>query len=381
MYFSQRTSYVRVIRKAAFICSPDLWSTGHGGSHPLRPVRLKMTYELLQAYAAFSSANSSVVAPRPATDDELALWHTPGYVDAVKRLAAGDKTVNPWAYRLGSGDNPIFPQMYETEALKAGSSLLGAEMLVRGEVDVAFSFSGGLHHAMANHASGFCVFNDAAVALRWLMAQGKRVVYVDIDAHHGDGVQAAFYDTDRVLTISLHESGEFLFPGSGFVDELGKGQGRGYSVNMPLFPYTEDDLYLEAFERIVLPLIDRFKPDILATQLGADSHFQDPLAHLQLTTLGYARMIQAFRDLNLPWLALGGGGYNVGTVARIWANAYGTMSDQPLPDEIPASWAGQYGLSHLHDRDTPQIDRHKRALAREYAETQMTELERMLGKL
>lgn len=366
------------MRKSVLVCSSDFWSTGHGGSHPLRPVRLQMTWELLQAYAALDQPGSRAIEPRPASDDELVLWHTPEYIDVVKRLTAGDRTINPWKYRLGSGDNPIFPHMYEVEALKAGASLLGAQMLVRGEADVAFNISGGLHHAMADRASGFCVFNDAAISIRWLAAQGKRVAYVDIDAHHGDGVQAAFYDTDRVLTISLHESGEFLFPGTGFVDELGKGPGRGYSVNVPLLPYTDDGLYLDVFERVVLPSIDRFKPDILVTQLGTDSHFQDPLAHLNLTTHGYARMIHSFRDLDLPWLALGGGGYNVNTTARIWANAYGIMSDQPLADEIPAAWAAQYGPTHLHDRDAPRVGRRERALAREHAETQIAELERLL---
>ncbi len=366
------------MHQSVLICSPDFWSTSHGESHPLRPVRLQMTWELLQAYAAFDHPGSQAIEPGQASDDELALWHTPEYIDAVKRVTTNDKTIIPWKYRLGSGDNPIFPRMYEVEALKAGASLLGAKMLIRGEADVAFNFGGGLHHAMAGYASGFCVFNDAAIAIRWLAAQGRRVVYVDIDAHHGDGVQAAFDDSEQVMTISLHESGEFLFPGSGFVDELGKGKGRGYSINVPLMPYTGDDVYLHVFERVVLPSIDRFKPDILVTQLGTDSHFQDPLAHLNLTTHGYARMIRAFRNLDLPWLALGGGGYNVNTAARIWANAYGTMSDQLLPDEIPAAWTAQYGPTHLHDQDTPQIGRRERALAREYAETQIAELERLL---
>ncbi len=370
-----------MMRKTALIASPALWAYGHGGSHPLRPVRLKMTVELLQAYDAFDGLASRLVEPRMATEEELALWHTPEYITAVKRLTEGDPSISAWKYRLGTGDNPIFPHMYETEALKAGASLLGAEMLMRGEVDVAFSIGGGLHHAMAHYASGFCVFNDAAIAIRWLMAQGKRVVYVDIDAHHGDGVQAAFDHTDRVMTISLHESGKFLFPGSGFVNELGQGAGRGYSLNLPLFPYTTDDLYLEAFARVVLPAIDRFVPDILVTQLGTDAHFQDPLAHLKLTTHAYTHMLQQFRALNLPWLALGGGGYNVQVVARIWANAYGIMSDRLLPDEISASWAEQYGPTHLHDRETPPIGQRERAAAREYAETQIAELERLLGKL
>ncbi|MBN1580586.1 MAG: acetoin utilization protein AcuC [Anaerolineae bacterium] len=369
------------MRRATLICSSALWEYGHGEAHPLRPVRLKMTYELLQAFGAFDGEHSWVSEPRLATDDELALWHTDRYIDAVKRLTKGDKSVNPWAYRFGPGDNPVFEEMYETEALKVGASLIAAQMVAGNEADVAFSFGGGLHHAMAGHASGFCVFNDAAVAVRWLVEQGLRVVYVDIDAHHGDGVQAAFYDTDQVMTISLHESGEYLFPGTGFIHELGQGKGKGYSVNIPFLPYTEDDVYLWAFEKIVPPLIQDFGPDVLVTQLGADSHFQDPLAHLQLTTYGYAAMFQAFHDLSLPWVALGGGGYNVGAVARIWTIAYGMMSEQILSDEIPASFAQNYNLHHLRDRAKPQHSRRERALCREHAEVQISELERLLSRL
>ena len=368
------------MRKATLICSPALWAHGHGATHPLRPVRLKMTFELLEAYGAFDGEHSWVSEPRLATDDELALWHTDKYIDAVKRLTRGDKHVQAWEYRFGPGDNPVFEGMYESEALKAGASLVAAQMVAGNEVDVAFSFGGGLHRAMAGYASGFCVFNDAAIAIRWLANQGLRVVYVDIDAHHGDGVQAAFYNTDQVMTISLHESGDYLFPGTGFIHELGKEAGTGYSINIPLLPYTDDDVYVWAFERVVLPLITDFGPDVLVTQLGTDSHFQDPLAHLKLTTHGYATMLQAFHDLSLPWVALGGGGYSVGTVARIWAIAYGLMSERAFDAEIPVSFAQQYGLAHLYDRTMPQLSKREQALCREHAEVQVAELERLLTR-
>ena len=367
------------MRKAALICSHKLWAHGHGATHPLRPERLRMVFELLRAYGAFDLVGVQVVEPRLATPQELALWHTPAFVDAVQRLSAGDKSIHPRQYRFGPGDNPVFENMYETEALKAGGSLLAAEMVAGGQADVAFNFGGGLHHAMADYASGFCVFNDAAIAIRWLAARGLKVVYVDIDAHHGDGVQAAFYDSDRVLTISFHESGEYLFPGTGFVHELGRGAGRGYSINMPFLPFTGDEVYLWAFERIVRPAVERFAPDVLVTQLGADAHFADPLAHLKLTTLAYETMFAAFRAWELPWVALGGGGYHVGTVARLWAMAFGVMSDHPLDDEIPASFADRYGIRRLRDQTRPDIGRRERALTREHAEVQVAELALLLG--
>jgi acetoin utilization protein AcuC len=338
-----------------------------------------MTYELLLAYQAFDGVTSQVVAPAPADRDELALYHTHEYIDAVRRLSSGDKGVQPWRYNFGPGDNPVFPNMYETEALKAGASLAAAQMVARGEFDVAFSFAGGLHHAMAGRASGFCVFNDPAIAIRWLVDQGMRVAYVDIDAHHGDGVQDAFYDTDRVLTISLHESGHYLFPGTGSVRESGTDGGRGYSVNVPLMPYTNDNVYLWAFGRVVLPLIEGFAPDLLVTQLGVDAHYRDPLAHLALTTDAYLRLFRAFRDLSLPWLALGGGGYNVHTVARVWTLAYGVMSDQAFADAIPPSYQQSYGDRWLHDRQSPSLRQHDIELARREAERQVDALKAALG--
>ena len=369
------------MRQAALICSEQLWAHGHGERHPLKPQRLRMVYELLQAYEAFGDAHSRVIAPRQATEQELGLWHTAEYIDAVKRLSDGDRNTDPWKYHFGPGDNPVFPGMYETEALKAGAALQAAEMVAAGELDVAFSFSGGLHHAMSDYASGFCIFNDPVIAIRWLVDQGLRVVYVDIDAHHGDGVQDAFYETDRVMTISLHESGEFLFPGTGSTRELGKGAGLGYSINLPLLPYTNDEIYLWAFDRIVPRLIESFGPDVLVTQLGIDTHYLDPLTHLQLTNLGYAALVRTFREMNLPWVALGGGGYHVPTVARAWTLAYGIMSDQKFDDQVPRAYAKKYDIRFLYDRRTPQISARNLAFCREHAERQVHELEEKLAEL
>ncbi len=272
--------------RAAFIYEDALSRHELRSDHPMRPVRLRYTYELLREYGAFDHLEAVLLGPRSATDEELAWLHTSEYVAAVKALGSGSSGgVDGGRFGFsGQGDNPVYPNMFEAAALSTGGSLLAAEMVNSGEVAAAFNISGGLHHAAAGHASGFCVFNDPALAVHYFLNQGKRVAYVDIDAHHGDGVQEAFYSDDRVLTISVHESGQWLFPGTGSVAELGEGSGRGYSVNLPLYPYTSDDDYVEAFGQVVLPLIRAFAPDVLVTQLGIDSYHSDPLTHLQVTT-------------------------------------------------------------------------------------------------
>jgi acetoin utilization protein AcuC len=352
---------------AAFVCSDELWEHGHGPAHPLKPERLKRTCELLAAYGGFDAPNSQLVPPRPATIEELCTFHTEEYISVVERLSRGERDVNPARYNFGPGDNPIFPGMYESERMKVGAGLVAAELVVSGEADVAFSFSGGFHHARPAYASGFCVFNDVAIAILWLLEQGLRVAYVDIDAHHGDGVQAAFYDTDRVLTISLHESGHYLFPGSGFVSELGQGAGEGYSVNLPLGPYTPDEVYLWAFRQVVPPLVRQFTPDILVSQLGVDTHYRDPLTHLMLTTRGYVEVVREIAALAPRWLAFGGGGYDVDVVPRAWTLAYGVMSGQTFADELPQEYTARYGGARLHDTGGPALSERDRDWTREFA--------------
>ncbi len=351
--------------EVVFLSTPEVWQRGHGPQHPMKPERLRRTFELLEAYNAFAAPHVRLVTPRPATDDELALFHTRDYIDKVRALSAGSQTVAASRYGFGPGDNPVFAGMYESEGLKVGSAMVAAEMLVNGACQVAFSFSGGLHHGGPDFASGFCVFNDAAVVIHWLLQQGLRVAYVDIDVHHGDGVQDAFYETDRVLTISLHQDGRTLFPGTGFVADTGIGAGQGYSVNVPLPPYTDDDSYLWAFHQIVPPLLGRFKADILVTQLGVDTHYKDPLAQVAMTTRGQTALFEALRQLAPRWLALGGGGYDISVVPRSWSLAFGVMSRQTFPDPLPAAYRAEYGGEWLRDRETvrfsPEVQRQIRA--------------------
>ena len=334
-----------------FLSSPDVWQRGHGPSHPLKPERLERTHTLLQEYGAFDAPHVRLVAPPPASEAELTLFHTREYIDVVRRLSGGDAALPGRRYGFGPGDNPVFDGMYESEGLKAGSSLQGARMLVDGACDVAFSYSGGLHHGGPAFASGFCVFNDIAVAIQWLLLQGLRVAYVDIDVHHGDGVQAAFYGTDQVLTISLHQDGRTLFPGTGFVNEVGSGEGQGFSVNVPLPPFTDDEQYLWAFDQIVPPLLDRFDADILVTQLGVDTHYKDPLAQMVLTTAGQNALFERLRALAPAWLALGGGGYDISVVPRSWTLAFGVMSGQRFPEALPPGYRRKYGGDLLRDEE------------------------------
>jgi acetoin utilization protein AcuC len=270
----------------------------------------------------------------------------------------------------------MFPGMYEAATLSAGASLVAAELVASRQVDAAFNISGGLHHAAAGHASGFCVFNDPALAIRYLLDRGLRVAYVDIDAHHGDGVQNLFYHEDRVLTISIHESGQYLFPGTGFVTERGTGRGLGYSVNIPLYPYTEDELYLWAFNEVVPPLLRAFAPDVLVTQLGIDSYHSDPLTHLQVTSRGYVAAVRALAGLAVPWLALGGGGYDIGAVARCWTLAYGVMLAVDWPDRIPTGFAQEHGIEHLRDTLALDLPAEVRQEARRFVEDEVAAIKR-----
>jgi acetoin utilization protein AcuC len=279
-----------------------------------------------------------------ADDTELQLVHTAEFVDATRRAGHGEDG-DWWRFGYGPGDNPIFPDMHEAGALVAGASIAAARAIRDGDVLHAFNAAGGLHHAMPSRASGFCVYDDPAVAIAWLLREGVHpIAYVDIDVHHGDGPQAIFYDDPRVLTISLHESGTYLFPGTGFEDERGTGPALGTKVNVPLQPGTTDEAWLTAFRSLVPPLVRAFGPKVLVTQLGCDTHAGDPLAHLRLTTRAYREAAAALHALahevtDGRWLATGGGGYLwADVVPRAWTIYFAEMCGAELRDALPESW-------------------------------------------
>ena len=307
----------------------------YGPAHPLRMVRLHLAQELMRLTGLLDRPEVRVVAPEPAPLEAVLGFHTRDYVDVLQRVDRGEHPPEAARHGLGWGDNPAFPGVWEGSVLDVGATLRAARAVAGGEARVAFNMAGGLHHALPDRASGFCYLNDPVIAIQWLLSQGKRVAYVDVDAHHADGVQWAFYRDPRVLTLSFHETGEALFPGSGHLEELGEGDGFGFSVNVPLPPGTGDEGFLRAFEGVAPPLLEGFRPDVLVTQLGVDTLGSDPLAHLELTNRGFCRVVAFFRETGLPWVALGGGGYDVTSVARAWCLALGVMLGVALPDSLP----------------------------------------------
>jgi acetoin utilization protein AcuC len=333
-----------VSRKVALVYSPEIVQYDHGPQHPLRPVRVELTRELIAAYGLLDDERVEELATRVASDEELMLVHTEAYLDAVKRAGDGEPG-DWWRFGFGPGDNPIFPNMHEASARVAGASLVAAEAVVTGRAEHAFNPAGGLHHAMPERASGFCVYDDPAIAIAWLLRNGvERIAYVDVDVHHGDGPQAIFYEDPRVLTISLHESGRYLFPGTGFVAERGAGEAEGTKVNVPLPPYTSDDGWLHAFREVVPQRVRAWRPDVLVTQLGCDTHHSDPLAHLQLSTSAYREAAAILHALAHEaaggrWVATGGGGYQwARVVPRAWTIYFAELAELEVPDRIPDRW-------------------------------------------
>lgn len=286
-----------------------------------------------------------MAAADAATIEELLLFHTREYVEAVWAQGGG----SPLRWGLGTRDNPIFPEMHLAAAVRVGATLKAVREVVSGRAVRAANFGGGLHHALADKASGFCIYNDIAVSIAWLRRKfDLKVAYVDLDVHHGDGVQWAFYDDPGVLTVSLHESGRYLFPGTGDVGELGSGAALGTSVNVPLLPGTSGESWLECFEIVVPAVLEAFRPDLLITQHGCDAHRLDPLAHLSVSTQSMAKAARILRGLadelcGGRWVALGGGGYSIwDVVPRAWSAVWAEVCGVPLPAEVPAGWRARW---------------------------------------
>ena len=329
-----------------------------GAHHPFKIHRLGLTYDLIRAYGLVDRPDVYVLPPREATEEEAMGFHSQGYLETLRVASNGMWVPNLFAHGLGTSDNPVFPDVYDWAMLVAGASIVCAEEILSGRANRAFNLSGGLHHAMPSRASGFCHINDGVLAIQAMVRAGKRVAYVDIDAHHGDGVQHAFYTSSDVLTVSVHQTGYTIFPGTGFVEEIGQGPGRGTSINVPLAPGAGDEAYERAIDEVVLPVVHAYGPDVLVTQLGSDAIVGDVVANLRMSLRRFERNVRAFRDLGIPWLALGGGGYDLGNVVRAWTLAWSIITETDLPDEIPAEWltqAARYNVAIAKLRGT--IDR------------------------
>jgi len=356
--------------KAAFVHTAALAEAELRPGHPLKPARARTCYELLRTHAVFETGQARLVEPPPASREDVLRMHDAAYVDAVARMSL---TGHGDGFGFSEhGDNPPFKGMYEYYLLTCGAAIEAVRLVSEGEAQVAFMPAGGVnHHAMPDRASGFGVFNDAAVAIAWLVARGRRVMYLDLDVHHGDGVEAMFARSDQVLTVSIHESTRFLFPGpkGGFAENVGEGTGAGYVANVPLAPHTGDETWLWAFEQIVPPLFLAFRPDLLLVQLGADGYFDDPLAHLLLTEHAYITAATRLREITGGRVAaVGGGGYDVEATPRIWALEFASLAGIDLGGEDFA----------LGRRAAPDVDTRHVKQARQFAEQSVATVKKLV---
>lgn len=322
-----------------------------GPGHPLRPERLIAGLDLLETAGIYDPSQDTpkIVA---ASRTELELAHDASYIDAVIGAGSGDAPSHAYAeYGLHSTDNPPFPCMHEAAAMVTGGTVAAARGIMRGDILHGFNPAGGLHHASRSRASGFCIYNDPAVAAAVLAEEfDARVFYVDFDCHHGDGVQWIFFEDPRIFSLSFHETGRFLFPGTGYPEETGKGAGAGTSANVPFAPFTQDSSWLQAIETILPPLVERFAPDILITNHGCDTHDWDPITHLSLSTAAFERQAALVHEIahgysGGRWLAVGSGGYDWRRVVpRSWAILWSEMSERVLPERLPEEWVRRWDI-------------------------------------
>jgi len=323
---------------AVFIHCDRFERNAYPDSNPFRTDRAEMTRKILLSMGLLTG--EQVMAPVAATREQLEAYHDPHYLDVLIAAAKGDMGIEGLRMGLGTGDCPVFAGLYEYAALAAGATLTAAEAILGGRARVAFNPSGGYHHAGRDYASGFCYVNDVVLGCQALAAAGRRVLFLDVDVHHGDGVQNAFYDRADVCTVSLHETGRRLFPGTGFPDELGSGEGRGYSVNVPLPPGTYDAAYLKAFRTVAIPVIRAYDPDVIVMELGMDALAGDPLAELALTNNAYAEVTAEVLSFGKPIVAVGGGGYNPENTARAWSLCWSVLSGRAVADDAAVGLGG-----------------------------------------
>lgn len=328
-------------QKAAILHSPELAAYHYPDDCPFKTERAP---EMLRILASNDDGFFSVIAPRPATKEELLQFHTEEYRGILERVSGGVFTADDLFYGLGTADTPVFHDLYPYACLAAGASIGAAELILSGESHYCFNPSGGYHHAYADKAGGFCYINDVVLACKTLVNAGKRVFCLDLDAHHGNGTQTAFYNDPRVFTVSLHESGKTLFPWGGNEDEIGEGGGRGYNVNLSLPAGTDDDAYTKIFPQVVPPLIGAFKPDVIVLEIGMDVLSVDPLTHLSMTNNAIADVLPhlSTAGAGVPILAVGGGGYNPDAAARGWALCWQTICGVATESDLTIGMGGMF---------------------------------------
>jgi len=370
------------VPRTALVYSSRFEQFSYGSHHPFQLHRYGLALELLEAYGLLDLPNMERRDCNPVTDAQILTFHTPAYLQRLKEFSASDEPRADFMFGLGDADCPVFKGLYDYAALGAGATLEACRLIEEERFDSVLSLAGGWHHGHRAKASGFCYLNDAVIAINWLRERGRRVAYLDLDAHHGDGVQEGFYADDQVLTISLHESGVYFFPGTGFEDETGTGCGQGYTVNLPLLAHTDDPLYMRAFDEVVYPLLAAFNPDIIVAQIGADAFRTDPLTRLELTTHSYAYIMRKLQALKIPWVALGGGGYDLMNTARAWAIAWGAMNQVALPPRLPAGFVKkiqQLGYPHTMLLDALHwADEHDRGLALDALEQSISTIKKQV---
>ena len=340
------------VTSAVLLFSDELARFDYGDHHPFKPMRARNTLELCERYGLLGG-EARLEVPGVATREALARFHEDGYLDVLAQVSAGGFELSALERGIGSDDCPPLLGVYDFSARVAGATLSAVDLVMSGSATRAFNLVGGLHHAYRDHAEGFCYVNDVGVAIEQLLDDGKRVAFVDIDAHHCNGVQDAYYRDDRVLVVSLHESGQTLYPWGGAETEIGLGKGRGYNVNVPLLEKTDDEVYVDTFRKVVPPLLEAFQPDIVLAEVGADTHVSDPLTHLRLTNNGYRIVVRDLCRLAPRLVALGGGGYDVFRTARCWTLAWAELSDQEPQDEYAGLVGGMmFGeeMGGLNDR-------------------------------
>ncbi|QQK81176.1 acetoin utilization protein AcuC [Salicibibacter cibi] len=348
-------------KHAAFIFNEEQLDYKFNDTHPFNPLRLRLTIDLLQSLGALSS--NEIIPPRKATDEEIGLFHEKNYIEAVKRGSVEQLPTGTAAnYGLGTEDTPIFKNMHDASALLVGGTIQAVDEVMEERYEHAANLGGGLHHGFRGKASGFCIYNDSAIAIRYIRKHyNARVLYIDTDAHHGDGVQWAFYDDPNVMTLSIHETGRYLFPGTGAITEKGAGQGYGYTLNLPLDAFTEDESFLTCYETAVKEACAFFQPDVIVTQNGADAHFLDPLTHLATTLRTFKQVPKIAREManeycDGKWIAVGGGGYDLWRVVPLaWSNVWLEMSGQAsfAQGKLPEKWR-----NHWSDKATDPLPRY-----------------------